>query len=271
MWDITTSKLFIMKKTVFLVLIVCAVGCGDKENSQTSEVGAEKKPLPYEVRMTLAHDPNAFTQGLVYYKDKIIESTGGDDSWIATYDVTAGDYEKKVTLDQTYFGEGVTVLNDKLFQLTWKSKKGFVYDANTFKKIGEFTYDFEGWGITHDGQHLIISDGTDKLHYFDTLRLAEAFTKSIKNNHRKTSNLNELEFIDGFIYANQWQTNYILKIDTSSSEVIKELDLGYVAREIKRKNPAADVLNGIAYDPTTKDVFVTGKLWPRLYILRLKE
>lgn len=260
-----------MEKFIFLILILFIVGCGNKENSYPSEQTINDKSSSFEVRMTLEHDPDAFTQGLVYYQDKIIESTGGDNSWIAEYDVVSGKYEKKVILDQNYFGEGITILHDKLFQLTWKSKIGFVYDVNTFKKIGEFTYDFEGWGITHDNQHLIISDGTDKLHYFDTLTLQEVFTKSIKNNNRKTSNLNELEFIDGFIYANQWQTNYILKIDTGTSEVVKEFDLGYLAEGITRGNPQADVLNGIAYHPDTKDIFITGKLWPRSYILRLKK
>ena len=233
--------------------------------------GIEEETSPLEFRMTLEHDSEAFTQGLVYYQDKIIESTGGDNSWIAEYDVISGNYEQKVVLDPMYFGEGITILHNKLYQLTWKSKIGFVYDMPTFEKIGEFTYDFEGWGITHDNQHLIISDGTDKLHYFDTLSLQEVYTRSIKNHNRKTSNLNELEFMDGFLYANQWQTNYVLKIDTATSEVVQELDLGYLAKEIARKNPQADVLNGIAYNPKTRDVFITGKLWARSFIFRLKK
>lgn len=227
--------------------------------------------MPYQLRMTLAHDPTAFTQGLVFYKGKLIESTGGDESWIAEYEVETGKYKKKATLHQAYFGEGITVINDKLFQLTWKSKVGFVYDVNTFEKIGEFTYDFEGWGITHDDQHLIISDGTEKLHYFDTLKLTEVFTKSIRHNNRKASKLNELEFIEGFIYANQWESDNILKIDPRTSEVVQVFDLGFVVRENKRKNPQADVLNGIAYNQETKDVFITGKLWPHLYVIRFYE
>lgn len=260
------------KQAECLVLIVILLmGCGDQKSSQTTEMPAEKKALPYEVRMTVEHDPNAFTQGLVYHQDKIIESTGGDSSWIAEYDVATGKYERKVTLPQNYFGEGITVLNNKLYQLTWKSKTGFVYDVHTFEKVREFSYDFEGWGITHDEQHLIISDGTDKLHYFDTLSLTEDFVKSVKNNKRKTSELNELEFIDGYIYANQWQTNYILKIDTGTAEVVQELDLSYLAKEIEKRHPEADVLNGIAYNANTKDVYITGKLWPRLYVIRFKE
>ncbi|WPP52114.1 glutaminyl-peptide cyclotransferase [Catalinimonas niigatensis] len=261
-----------MKKVEYLLLcFFLMMGCGERQSRQTAENPVEKESLPYEVRMTVEHDPNAFTQGLVYHQDKIIESTGGDSSWIAEYDVTSGTYERKVTLNQNYFGEGITVLNGKLYQLTWQSKTGFVYDVNTFEKLREFSYDFEGWGITHDNQHLIISDGTDKLHYFDTLSLEESFVKSVKNNNRKASKLNELELIDGYIYANQWQTNYILKIDTATAEVVQELNLDYLAGEIAKRNPEADVLNGIAYDANTGDVFITGKLWPRLYVIRLKD
>lgn len=262
-----------MKNHAYLALILCLIaGCSSSnEGTHVSEHAVEQKPLSYDVRMTLVHDPHAFTQGLVFYKDKLLESTGGDSSWIAVYDVKTGNYDRKVQLPSNYFGEGITVLNDKLYQLTWKSKIGFVYDVHTFKQIGEFSYDFEGWGVTHDQQHLIISDGTDQLHYFDTLSLTEVFSKSIKRHNRKASKLNELEFIDGYIYANQWQTNTILKIDPATSEVVDELDLGYLAREIKRTSPDADVLNGIAYNPGTKDFFITGKLWPHLYVLRLKE
>lgn len=261
-----------MKQAIFLSLILyIAIACNEKKNSSSLEGVAEKKELLYEVRRTIEHDRQAFTQGLVYHNNKLIESTGGDNSWIAEYDVQSASYDKKVTLDKAFFGEGITVLNSKLYQLTWKSKVGFVYDLNTFKRVGSFEYDFEGWGITHDNQHLIISDGTDKLHYFDSLKLTEVYTKSITHNNRKAFNLNELEFIDGYIFANQWESNLILKIDTSSSTVVKAYDFSYLARESKSRNPQADVLNGIAYNPDNKDVFITGKLWPFLYVVRLKE
>ncbi len=259
-----------MKVIKFAVVVCFVISCDQKENSTQRVQTADDKSEAFEVRMTVEHDPNAFTQGLVYHQGNIIESTGGDDSWIAKYDIASGQYEKKVSLDQNYFGEGITILHDKLYQLTWKNNVGFVYDVNTFEKIGEFTYDFEGWGITHDNHHLIISDGTDKLHYFDTLNWQKVSTKSVKNYNRKTSNLNELEFIEGFIYANQWQTNRILKLATGPFEVFKVLDLVYLAKAVARINPQADVLNGIAYNPDNQDIFITGKLWPRSYILRLK-
>ena len=254
-----------------LLPILILASCRDKERSNTHTPIDVQSSSPFEVRSTIFHSTDAFTQGLVFNRDKIIESTGGDSSWIAEYNVTTYDYSKKVVLNKIHFGEGITVLNNKLFQLTWKSNVGFIYDANTYHKIGEFKYNFEGWGITHDNNHLIISDGTDKLHYFDTLLLKEVFTKAVKDKDSKATNLNELEFIEGKIYANQWKSSLILKIDTGTFEVVKKYDFGSLVRDIERRNPDADVLNGIAYNSITKDVFITGKLWPHMYVIRFLE
>lgn len=262
-----------MKQFAFLIFnaLVCQ-GCADRGSNSSHLTDAPVEAArSYQVRMRLVHDPAAFTQGLVYYGGSLLESTGGDHSWIAEYEVETATYETRVELSPSYFGEGITVLKDKLYQLTWKNKVGFVYDVNTFEKIGEFAYDFEGWGITHDGRHLIISDGTETLHYFDTASLSEVFTRSVSFNNRKVSKLNELEFIDGFIYANQWDSDAVLKIDTATSEVVKAYDFSFMTRENKRENPQADVLNGIAYNPETKDVFLTGKRWPHLYVIRFTE
>jgi glutamine cyclotransferase len=186
-------------------------------------------------------------------------------------DINSGKYDRKVTLDKEFFGEGITILNNKIYQLTWKNKKGFIYDVRSFKKLGEFNYDYEGWGITHDNNHLIISDGTEKLHYLDTATLTEAFSKTIRNKNQAVPKLNELEYIDGHIFANQWETNLILKIDPNTSQVVGKFDLGNLEREIKRTNPNVDVLNGIAYNQKTGDVLVTGKYWPKMYLIRFKE
>ena len=261
-----------MKQTIFLSFILAVMAaCDNRKEYSISNNTDEKEALPYEIRKTIEHDQRAFTQGLVYHDNKLFESTGGDSTWIAAYDIETSSYEKKVTLDKSYFGEGITVLNDKVYQLTWKNKVGFVYDINTFEQIRTFTYDFEGWGITHDNEYLIISDGSDKLHYLDTINLTEVFTKSITHNSRKVSNLNELEFIDGYVFANKWESNLILKIDTSSSAVVKVYDFSHLVSEIKRRNSRADVLNGIAYNPNNEDVYITGKLWPFMYVLRLRE
>lgn len=258
-----------IKYFITFLLFGITLSCTPKKEQNSQ---APQKPAPsYEVRMVIEHDPNAFTQGLVFYNDKVIESTGGDDSWIAVFDLNTATYDKKVTLDKEFFGEGITVLNNKIFQLTWKNKKGFIYDARSFKKLGEFTYNYEGWGITHDGKNLIVSDGTDKLHYLDTLSLKEVSTKTIRDKNQTVPKLNELEYIDGYIFANQWETNLILKIDPNTSQVVSKFDLGNLENEIKRRNPDVDVLNGIAYNERTGDVLITGKFWPLSYLIRFND
>src|SRR5690606_27619617 len=148
---------------------------------------------------------------------------------------------------------------------------GFVYDARTFEKIREFTYETEGWGLTHDGHHLIMSDGTEKLIYLDTASLAPVKTVRVKDHNGYVTRLNELEFVDGFVFANQWETNRILKIDPEKGEVVGILDLTPLAQEARLENPRADVLNGIAYHPGTKLFIVTGKFWPSAYVIELTQ
>ena len=167
-----------MKNILYIIsctLLLCSA-CDRTSPSETSSAP------PYEVSMVLEHDPKAFTQGLLYHEGKLYESTGGEESWIAEIDPVSGQYDKKVNLDAAYFGEGITILNNKVYQLTWKSNVGFVYDYPSFEKTAEFNYDFEGWGITHNNQHLIVSDGTDKLYFLDTLTLSVAETKLITEN-----------------------------------------------------------------------------------------
>ncbi|MGB0524808.1 MAG: glutaminyl-peptide cyclotransferase [Flammeovirgaceae bacterium] len=258
-----------MKKVVYIIsLLGVLIACEQKSNRY--EGNQPSLPPPYQISLVLEHDPTAFTQGLVFYNNKLYESTGGEESWIAEVDITAGTYEKKVILDQAYFGEGITILNNKMYQLTWQSNVGFIYDLETFEKIQEFSFQSEGWGITHDNQHLIISDGTDKLYYLDTVSLAVVETKAILENGSKTDKLNELEYINGFIYANQWGTNYILKIDPKKQEVVDRLDFTPIVNEVQNSAPEANVLNGIAYNPLTNDVLITGKLWPKSYLVKIR-
>lgn len=172
-------------------------------------------------------------------------------------------------LASQYFGEGITILNNKIYQLTWKGRVGFVYDINSFQKIGEFQYEHEGWGITHDGKNLIVSDGTDKIHFLDTATLKEIEVINVKQGSSPVDKLNELEFIEGYLYANRWMTNEVLKIDLTSGEVVSRLDLSQLAIEANQSNPSADVLNGIAYEKKSGLLLVTGKWWPFLFALRL--
>lgn len=230
----------------------------------------EISTIPYTVVKIFPHDTSAFTQGLVIEYGRLFESTGQEGtSWIAEVDLASGKQDKKVLLASQYFGEGISILNNKIYQLTWKGRVGFVYDINSFQKIGEFQYEHEGWGITHDGKNLIVSDGTDKIHFLDTATLKEREVINVKQGSSPVDKLNELEFIEGYLYANRWMTNEVLKIDLTSGEVVSKLDLSQLAIEANQSNPSADVLNGIAYEKKSGLMLVTGKWWPFLFALRL--
>ncbi|MCW5910368.1 MAG: glutaminyl-peptide cyclotransferase [Cyclobacteriaceae bacterium] len=255
---------------VFGLLFSCS---SDKEKAQTSE--ADTLRINYAIRSLWPHDPEAFTQGLLIHNGELYESTGQHGtSWIGVVDINTGKVDKKVVLDKQYFGEGIAILNNKVFQLTWQNKVGFVYDLKTFKKIKEFKFDSfakEGWGLTHDHVNLIMSDGTDKLHYLDTVTLEVVKSVKVTDESGPVKNLNELEYIEGYVFANVWQTNLILKIDPNSGKVVGRIDLSKLASDARKASPQVDVLNGIAWHPETKSILVTGKNWPNIYILKLEE
>lgn len=252
------------------LLFLCIFSC---QLPKTGSEGGEsmRNLIPYSLIKELPHDKNAYTQGLVYYQGKVYESTGSEHSWIAEVNLESGEHDKKVVLDKQYFGEGITVLNNTIYQLTWKDKLGFIYDARTFEKKGTFSYDFDGWGITTDGINLIVSDGTEKLYYLDTLDLEVVKTLHIRENGSPVKDINELEYVDGYILANQYETDYLLKIDPERQEVVGRVDLSPIAQKIKRKYRKANVLNGIAYDPETGYILLTGKYWPKAFLIQLQE
>lgn len=233
--------------------------------------GGDVTEIPYTVVKIFPHDTSAFTQGLVIEYGRLFESTGQEGaSWIAEVDLASGKQDKKVLLANQYFGEGITILNNKIYQLTWKGHVGFVYNINSFEKMSEFQYEYEGWGITHDGKNLIVSDGTDKIHFLDTTTLKEIKVLDVKQGSSPIDKLNELEFIDGYLFANRWMTNEVLKIDLSNGNVVGRLDLTELARQANQVNPTADVLNGIAYEKKSGLLLVTGKWWPLLFAMRLE-
>ena len=256
-----------MKPSGVLLFSIIIFSCTEKR--KYTETKADKSVLKYSTRAVFPHDTQAFTEGLVFHNGRVFESTGGDKSWIAEVDVASGTQNKKVQLDKAYFGEGITILNNKIYQLTWKNKVGFIYDLTTYKKLGEFNYEFEGWGIAHDRHHLIVSDGTQTIYYLDTLDLKVIKKLTVTENGINTSALNELEFIEGYLFANQWETNYILKIDPSTGAVVGKLDLSEFVKKAKWMYPQANVLNGIAYNSETKDILITGKFWPLSFLIRL--
>jgi glutaminyl-peptide cyclotransferase len=249
----------------FAMPFVVLLSCKEKRKENT----APGRTIAYSVKKIFPHDVKAFTQGLTVAGGKLFESTGQAGSWIAEVDVASGIQDKKIILDEKYFGEGITVLHNKIYQLTWQNHVGFIYDLKTFKKTVEFHFDHEGWGITADDKNIIVSDGTSKIRFLDTLTLKLVKEISVTESGGEIDNLNELEFVDGFIFANQWRTNFIVKIDPATGQVVGRIDLSELAEKIYPLNPSADVLNGVAYEKKSKLLLVTGKYWPALFALKI--
>jgi len=231
----------------------------------------EARQLSYEVVNSYPHDRTSFTQGLVWNDGGFYESTGQyGSSKLRRLEFPSGHVAREIDLSPELFGEGLALIGNRLIQLTWKSHRGFVYDRDTFQLSREFSYDTEGWGLTYDGTNLILSDGSSDLFYIDPASFKVIRKLSVKLNDRPIRELNELEFIEGEIWANVWQTDLVLRIDPQTGSVKSYLDLkGILAPSDSRGDE--NVLNGIAYDPEHKRVFITGKLWPRIFEIRVKN
>jgi glutamine cyclotransferase len=230
---------------------------------------AQPPTATYEVLNSYPHDPGAFTQGLVYEDGWLYEGTGlNGRSTLRKVVLDTGEVVQSHELDDSYFGEGITIFGDKIYQITWQSQIGFVYEKASFTQVGEFHYPSEGWGITHDGAQLIMSDGSATLHFLDPQTLQEISTISVTDNNGPVLRLNELEYVNGEIYANIWQTDRIARISPETGQVLGWIDLtGLLSAEDRQQT--VDVLNGIAYDAASNRLFVTGKLWPKLFEIRI--
>ncbi len=225
----------------------------------------------YEVVRTYPHDPAAFTQGLELHDGVLLESTGRSPSTIRRVRLEDGVVLARRELDPALFGEGLTVFGDRLLTLTWRDQKGFIWDADDLSPRGEFAYAGEGWGLTHDASRLILSDGTPNLRFLDPVTMTETGRVAVTLRGRPVSQLNELEWIDGQVFANIWQTDLIVRIDPASGKVVGIIDLRGLWPASERNDANDDVLNGIAWDPEGRRLFVTGKNWPTLYEIRLTE
>jgi glutamine cyclotransferase len=225
----------------------------------------------YDLVNRWPHDPTAFTQGLVFYDGALVESEGlyGHSS-LRKVDLQTGKILKKADVPHKYFAEGLTVFQEKIFQLTWREDVCFVYDPHTFTLTSLLAYTGEGWGLTHDDQYLILSDGTNRLKFLDPVSLRVVRTISVYDGDRSLTDLNELEFIKGEIYANIWHTDRIVRIDPNSGRILGWIDLAGLLPASERSDEEA-VLNGIAYDEAHDRLFVTGKLWPAIFEIRLKR
>lgn len=248
-----------------------------KKVRNSIEVFADKAPVLYTYKIinTYPHDTAAFTQGLEFNNGFLYETTGRHGkSWLRKVDYKTGNVLLQKDLKDTYFGEGVTIFNDKVYWLTWQAGKGFIYNLSDFKELREFKYNksIEGWGLTHNDTHLIKSDGTNKIWFLNPETLEEEYSIQAYTNKLSLKKLNELELIEGKIYANYWQKPLIAIIDSKSGVVEGIVDLTGLVKEMEKTQKLDDqdeVLNGIAYDAETKRIFVTGKHWGKLFEIEL--
>jgi glutaminyl-peptide cyclotransferase len=278
-------------RTLALLLFLTLPACGDDavRNSSTparpvnaaapaSAPGANAQDAPqqvpvysYEVVASYPHDTAAYTQGLVFRDGLLYESTGQyDKSTLRRVELKKGKVKKKIEVPGQYFAEGMTILNDKIYQVTWQSEKGFIYDLKDFKLEREFTYQGEGWGLTNDGQFLILSDGTNQLRFLEPQTFQVTRTVSVFDDKQPLGNLNELEYIRGEIYANVWKTDRIVRLDPQTGRILAWVDLTGLRPE-ETLNNGENVLNGIAFDEEHDRLYVTGKRWPKIFEIRLKK
>jgi glutamine cyclotransferase len=249
-----------------LLGVVCACSCSESPAPTTSNI---TPVYSYNVVNTYPHDRSAFTQGLVFEDGVLYEGTGlNGRSTLRRVELETGEVLQIHELPAQFFGEGVTVYGNDIIQLTWQSHVGFVYDRDSFELLQEFNYSTQGWGITHDGERLIMSDGTATLYFLDPETFEEIGRVGVYDNDGSVNRLNELEYVQGEIYANVWQTNCIARIDPQTGQVVGWIELKGLLTPEDCGEPV-DVLNGIAYDAENARLFVTGKLWPKLFEIEL--
>ena len=267
-----------MKYSLSLLVIVSFFSCADDgtdvvdHSIETPHMEVNKPAtLQYSIISQFPHDTSAYTQGLEFYNGKLYESTGDyENSSLRITDVKTGAVLQKHPMGSAeVFGEGITILNNQIFQLTWQSNKVFVYDVNNINKpLKTFSWPYDGWGITHRDSMLLISDGSASIYHVspNTFKVQNVIT--VKDNNGSVESINELEYVDGFIYANVYETFRIIKIDPESGKVVADMFLNNLLKAEER-TARTDYFNGIAYNKESKTFFVTGKRWPKMFELRL--
>lgn len=276
----TSTKVIgiVLLTAALLIAILSNSSCNDKKPPQPTPTPPKVttpaiEHIDYTIINTFPHDETMFTEGLLFHQGKLFESSGAPEealtagSVVMMIDPTTWKSRKVAELDRNvYFGEGITILNDKLYQLSYKNQIGFIYNTKTWKKIGQFSYNnAEGWGMTTDGKLLIMSDGTENLTFLSPDSLKPVRQLRVTENGAPRNYLNELEYIKGYIYANIWLSNTIVKIDPATGKVVGKLDISTIHNDAQRRNPRVDVANGIAYDAATDRIFLTGKMWSNIY------
>lgn len=241
------------------------------ELDQKEEIALKTKHYKAKVVRTFPHDSSAFTQGFLFHNGSLFESTGLKFlSTLKQIDLEHNKVLKSISIPGNYFAEGIAIVGNKIYLLTWESNTCLVYDLKTFKEITTFNYYGEGWGLTFDGNSLIMSDGTNNLRFVSPEDFQILRTLSVQDGNRPIHNLNELEYINGEIWANVWMSDNIVKIDPNNGKVLAWIDLSSLYDYIDKER-RIDVLNGIAFDKETKRIFVTGKLWPLIFEITIEE
>jgi glutaminyl-peptide cyclotransferase len=253
-------------------IALTVISCKNKDPEPDKPDPNAPKSMSYSIVATYPHDTSSYTQGLHIYKGELYEGTGLEGkSKLMKVDMKTGKAINGINLDVKYFGEGVTILNDTVYQLTWQNKVVFVYTLKDFKKIKEYPLTTDGWGLTTDGTNLIVSTGSSSLYYYEPSTFKLVKTQTVMEGSSPSFNINELEYIDGFVYANQYTYPYIFKINPATGQIVAKADLTQMWNRIKAIDPDADVPNGIAYDAATKKIYITGKLWPELYEVQFSQ
>ncbi len=267
-----------MKKYLLLPLLLSLLFISQsckKEAEPPKPISPQSTTAPapvytYEVVNTWSHDPDAFTQGLQYFNGELYESTGlNGRSSLRRVELTSGKVLQKIDIDKEYFAEGMTILGNKIYQITYQTHIGFIYDLKTFQKLGSWQYEGEGWGLTNNGKELIMSNGSNKINFLDPTSLAIVRTIEVTDENFLVENLNELEYIKGEIYANIWQRDRVVRIDPETGKVKGWINFSDLLSPQERTE-RVDVLNGIAYDEKQDRIFITGKLWPKLFEVKIK-
>lgn len=260
------NKLFLI---FFTIIFLAACGDGTSSSTATAVNSNEPAVMNYTITNIYPHDTSSYLEGLEWHDGKFLESTGSPSytgsSKLAYVDLKTGKDLQKITLDKKYFGEGTTLLNGKIYQLTYKENKCFVYDSKTFIKLKEFDYDGEGWGMTNNGKQLIMNNGSDKLYFRDPETFKIMSIVGVTNNFGPLAEINEMEYVDGIIYANVYTRDIIIKINPESGKVLAQANFSGLKEKYFSSTPNADVLNGIAYDSVGKRFFITGKNWPKMF------
>ncbi len=254
---------------LLFLLVPTSTGCSSGQGTASVTISATPTLYTCEVVKQYPHDPQAFTEGLFYQDGFLYESTGlNGSSSLRRVELETGKVLQIHELSSDYFGEGIASYDGNIAQLTWQSQKGFVYEMQTFQLLSEFTYDSEGWGLTFDGERLIMSDGTSRLRFLDMQTFQVVAGVEVRDGETLLNNLNELEYIDGTVYANIWQTQQIVIINPETGLVVGKIDASNLVQN-EQAMGQVDVLNGIAWDAEGKRLFLTGKLWHYVYEVKL--